>query len=59
MLIVVSSDNVRRRFAQFENFGLERLTYYLVEAPTSYASASASIVIIRPVGGDKIGVFAL
>ncbi len=30
MLIVAWSDNVRRRFAQYENFGPERLTYYLV-----------------------------
>ncbi len=30
-----------------------------VEAPTSYASASASIVIILPLGGDKNVVFAV
>ncbi len=30
MLIVAWVDNVRRRFAQYENFSLERLTHYLV-----------------------------
>jgi len=45
MLIVAWADNVRRIFAQYENFSLERLTYYLV-----YSFILSARILLTPTG---------